>query len=179
MSETTDDNQKKSKTTEIEEFESLYRNIQNDVVRERIKSTGEWYIRHAKLYKILFYVFSIISIVLPLVISSINVLGTVHENEIRVVTTITSAIVSLITALLTFTKCGEKWTLYRSTIEMMKSELALYSCKKRTDEELEKLVFKLEKIMNQEHNKWRKMQQEDEALDESIEDCTKQKIRNG
>lgn len=94
-------------------------------------------------------------------------------------TTITSAIVSLITALLTFTKCGEKWTLYRSTIEMMKSELALYSCKKRTDEELEKLVFKLEKIMNQEHNKWRKMQQEDEALDESIEDCTKQKIRNG
>lgn len=134
MSETTDDNQKKSKTTEIEEFESLYRNIQNDVVRERIKSTGEWYIRHAKLYKILFYVFSIISIVLPLVISSINVLGTGHENEIRVVTTITSAIVSLITALLTFTKCGEKWTLYRSTIEMMKSELALYSCKKRTDE---------------------------------------------
>lgn len=55
MSETTDDNQKKSKTTEIEEFESLYRNIQNDVARERIKSTGEWYIRHAKLYKILFY----------------------------------------------------------------------------------------------------------------------------
>ena len=69
--------------------------------------------------------------------------------------------------------------MYRSTIEMMKSELALYNCKNRTDEELEKLVFKLEKIMNQEHNKWRKMQQEDESLDESIEDCTKQKIRNG
>lgn len=182
MSETTNDNQeksKRSKTTEIEDFESLYRNIQNDVVRERIKSTGEWYIRHAKFYKILFYVFSIISIVLPLIISSVNVLGAGHENEIRVVTTITSAIVSLITALLTFTKCGEKWTLYRSTIEMMKSELALYNCKNRTDEELEKLVFKLEKIMNQEHNKWRKMQQEDESLDESIEDCIKQKIRNG
>lgn len=57
MSETTNDNQeksKRSKTTEIEDFESLYRNIQNDVVRERIKSTGEWYIRHAKFYKILF-----------------------------------------------------------------------------------------------------------------------------
>lgn len=172
MSETIDNKKEKTKrlkTTEIEEFEFLYRGIDNAIVRERIKSTGEWYIRRAKFYKFLFYVFSIISIVLPLVISSVNVLGTGHETEIRVVTTITSAIVSLITSLLTFTKCGEKWTLYRSTVEMMKSELALYGCKKQTDAELEKLMFKLEKIMNQEHNKWRKMQQEDEVADEKEE----------
>ena len=59
-------------------------------------------------------------------------------------------------------KCGEKWTLYRSTIEMMKRELTLYWVNAADEKALENLVYKLEKIMDKEHNKWEKIQQKDE-----------------
>lgn len=74
--------------SEIEDFEILYRDIPNEVIRERIRSTGEWYIRHAILYKRFFYILSIISIILPLIISSVNVLGEGYETKIRIITTI-------------------------------------------------------------------------------------------
>ncbi len=39
-------------------FAKLYEGIKNDVVRERIKSSGEWYIENAMKYKIWFWVLS-------------------------------------------------------------------------------------------------------------------------
>ena len=101
----------KMKTTEMEDFEILYKNIGNEVIKERIRSSGQWYIERAIRYKRYFYSLSIISIILPLIISSVNILGASWENEVRIVTTIASAIVSMVTGLLTFTKCGEKWIL--------------------------------------------------------------------
>lgn len=152
----------KMKTTEMQDFEILYKNIENEVIRERIRTTGQWYIENAIRYKYYFYTLSIVGIVLPLIISSVNVLGCDYKNLIRIVTTIASAIVSLSTGILTFMKCGEKWTLYRSTIEMMKRELTLYWVNAADEKALENLVYKLEKIMDKEHNKWEKIQQKDE-----------------
>lgn len=152
----------KMKTTEMQDFEILYKNIENEVIRERIRTTGQWYIEHAIRYKYYFYTLSIVGIVLPLLISSVNVLGCDYKNLIRIVTTIASAIVSLSTGILTFMKCGEKWTLYRSTIEMMKRELTLYWVNATDEKALENLIYKLEKIMDKEHNKWEKIQQKDE-----------------
>lgn len=152
----------KMKTTEMQDFEILYKNIENEVIRERIRTTGQWYIEHAIRYKHYFYILSIVGIVLPLFISSINVIGCDYKNIIRIITTIASAIVSLSTGILTFMKCGEKWTLYRSTIEMMKRELTLYWVNATDEKALENLVYKLEEIMDKEHNKWEKIQQKDE-----------------
>ena len=156
----------KMKTTEMEDFEILYKNIENEVIRERIRSSGQWYIERAIRYKRYFYSLSIISIILPLIISSVNILGASWENEVRIVTTIASAIVSMVTGLLTFTKCGEKWTLYRSTIEMIKSELTLFWTKTPVPDEkdLANLTYRLEEIMNKEHSRWKKMQQEDDKV---------------
>lgn len=154
----------KMKTTEMEDFEILYRNIENEVIKERIRSSGEWYIERAIRYKRYFYTLSIISIILPLIISSINILGGVYESQVRIITTIASAGVSFITGMLTFTKCGEKWTLYRSTIELIKSELTLYWTKTPDSDgkDLANLVYRLDEIMNKEHNSWKKIQQKDE-----------------
>ena len=156
----------KMKTTEMEDFEILYKNIGNEVIKERIRSSGQWYIERAIRYKRYFYSLSIISIILPLIISSVNILGASWENEVRIVTTIASAIVSMVTGLLTFTKCGEKWTLYRSTIEMIKSELTLFWTKTPVPDEndLANLTYRLEEIMNKEHSRWKKMQQEDDKV---------------
>ena len=156
----------KMKTTEMEDFEILYKNIGNEVIKERIRSSGQWYIERAIRYKRYFYSLSIISIILPLIISSVNILGASWENEVRIVTTIASAIVSMVTGLLTFTKCGEKWTLYRSTIEMIKSELTLFWTKTPVPDEkdLANLTYRLEEIMNKEHSRWKKMQQEDDKI---------------
>lgn len=156
----------KMKTTEMEDFEILYKNIGNEVIKERIRSSGQWYIERSIRYKRYFYSLSIISIILPLIISSVNILGDSWENEVRIVTTIASAIVSMVTGLLTFTKCGEKWTLYRSTIEMIKSELTLFWTKTPVPDEkdLANLTYRLEEIMNKEHSRWKKMQQEDDKI---------------
>ena len=168
----------KMKTTEMEDFEVLYKNIRNEVIRERIRSSGQWYIERAIRYKRYFYILSIIGIVLPLLITSVNVFGCTHENQVRVITAIASAIVSLTTGLLTFTKCGEKWTLYRNTIEMIKSELTVYWAKASTqeEEELIMLVSRLEDIMNKEHNKWNKIQEEDEKFTSKADETTQNSI---
>ena len=57
---------------EKEDFKYLYKGIENEVVRERIRASGEWYIEHAIKYKRKFYIFSIIGIVAPLLITVIN-----------------------------------------------------------------------------------------------------------
>lgn len=152
----------RKKIKEMKDFEILYRDIENKSIRGRIKSTGEWYIEKATHYKRIFYVLSMMAIVLPLVISAINVLGEDYGACIRVITTIGSTMVAMATGILTFTKCREKWTLYRSSIEKMKKELSLYSVGEKDDEALHKMVCRLEEMMEDERNKWREIQQENE-----------------
>ena len=41
---------------EKEDFKKLYEGIQNDVVRERIRASGEWYIERATKYKRIFFI---------------------------------------------------------------------------------------------------------------------------
>ena len=45
----------KMKTTEMEDFEILYKNIGNEVIKERIRSSGQWYIERSIRYKRYFY----------------------------------------------------------------------------------------------------------------------------
>lgn len=45
----------KMKTTEMEDFEILYKNIGNEVIKERIRSSGQLYIERSIRYKRYFY----------------------------------------------------------------------------------------------------------------------------
>lgn len=160
----------KIQTSEMEDFEILYKDIENKVVRERIRSAGQWYIDRAIRYKRYFYTLSVIGIIVPLLISCINILGTDYGAQVRIITTVASAVVSCITSLLTFTKVKEKWTLYRNTIELMKRELTLYAIKKESDEDLVNLVCDLEELMSEERIRWEKiLQDEEESGKKTIE----------
>lgn len=67
---------------------------------------------------------------------------------------ICTAITSVVTSFLTFSKCREKWTLYCTTIEFIKRELSLYwggNCK---DEKLQELVMRLEDVIALEQKEW-------------------------
>lgn len=137
---------------EKNDLERLYKDIPNEAVKARIKSCGEWYIEYAILYKWIFYIFSVIGIILPLVVTMINALGC--PEEIKTVTMICSVLISFCTSFLTFTKCREKWTLYRNTVEGMKRELMIYWGNEEEKTGIKNLIFNLEKYMEEEHHEW-------------------------
>lgn len=134
----------------------LYSVISNDVLEERIKTCIEWYIEKASMYRVYFYIFSIISIVMPLIITIVNngVVWSVDSSRARNVVTICSAIASLAASFLAFFKFQEKWLLYRSTAEEMKAELSQFQAGKLTDESEKQLILKLEEHMRKERTEW-------------------------
>ena len=142
-------------------FAKLYEGIKNDVVRERIKSSGEWYIENAMKYKIWFWVLSIFGIVAPLVItiiSSIEINGK-GSASIRIVIAVCSV--------LAVSKCKEKWTNYRNAVEQIKSALVWYSVDDGEDnEKLKRLVTRTERIMKEELNRWNEIAEMDEQKNE-------------
>lgn len=131
------------------DFAELYKGIQNEVLKARIRSAGNWYIERAIKCKAVFYILEIISIVLPLLISVLN-----SCEKSNTVVTICALSTALVTSLLTFSKCREKWTLYRTTIEQIKRELTLYWVDEPDDEKLKDLAIRIEGIMEQEHKVW-------------------------
>ena len=150
-------------------FAKLYEGIKNDVVRERIKSSGEWYIENAMKYKIWFCVLSIFGIVAPLVItiiSSIEINGKVSAS-IRIVIAVCSVLTSFSSTLLAVSKCKEKWTNYRNAVEQIKSALVWYSVDDGEDnEKLKRLVTRTERIMKEELNRWNEIAEMDEQKNE-------------
>ena len=65
---------------EKEDFKKLYEGIQNDVVRERIRASGEWYIERATKYKRIFFILSAIGIIAPLLVTVIISAGLNHTD---------------------------------------------------------------------------------------------------
>ena len=150
-------------------FAKLYEGIKNDVVRERIKSSGEWYIENAMKYKIWFWVLSIFGIVAPLVItiiSSIEINGK-GSASIRIVIAVCSVLTSFSSTLLAVSKCKEKWTNYRNAVEQIKSALVWYSVDDGEDnEKFKRLVTRTERIMKEELNRWNEIAEMDEQKNE-------------
>ena len=145
---------------EKEDFKKLYEGIQNDVVRERIRASGEWYIERATKYKRIFFILSAIGIIAPLLVTVIISAGLNHTDggsdmAVRIVIAACSALASFSSTFMVVLKCKEKWTNYRNTVEQIKSELVYYLIDEETDcERLKKLVDRTEKIMREEHGRW-------------------------
>lgn len=147
---------------ECNDFEKLYERFDDETMKSRIKSTGEWYIKKALKYKNMYYIFSFINIIFPLVVTVIST-GVFGDKYIQGITVGLSAGVTLAASSLTFLKCRDKWTLYRHTIEQIKKELALYwVCNKEERKECE-LMKVLEKYMEEEHNEWYRQSKESET----------------
>ena len=145
----------KTERKEKEDFAFLYKQIQNEVVRERIRASGEWYIEYAIKYKRRFFIFSVIGIAAPLLITVFNS----SSGDTKTLTALCSVSASFSSTFLAVSKCKEKWTNYRDAIELIKKELTLYAIDNTIDDPKEKdklktLVEKTEKIMQEEHDRW-------------------------
>lgn len=144
----------KGKKNEKKDFQILYQSISNDILKERIRITGEWYINNAYLYKWLYYIVGFAGIAIPVVVTVVNGVCCKSSDFVQIFTIIASSITALAAAFLSFSKCHEKWTLYRMTLENIKRELALYWAGSVNEENLKTLVIKLEKYMEEENMEW-------------------------
>lgn len=140
------------KQKEKNEFESLCNCIEDESIKQRILDAGNWYIEKAVTYKRIFYILSLFDIILPVTIPIINEM--IEGDASKKIVTCISAVISIVSSLLTFTKCREKWTLYRNTVELIKMELSLYQAHKGGKKRLCKLVKRIEGIMQGEHSRW-------------------------
>lgn len=148
------------------DFKRLYEGITNETVKERIRASGEWYIASAVKYKRYFFILSTIAIVAPLLITVVNSTGGVgirSASRIRISTARYSVLASFASTFLVVSKCKEKWTSYRMTLERIKSVLVLYSIDEGTEEErLKRLVTRTERIMKEEHDRWQEILADDD-----------------
>lgn len=144
----------KGKGNEKKDFEILYHGISNDILKGRIRTTGEWYINNAYLYKWLYYIVGFSGIAIPIAVTVVNGVYYGNSDFVQFFTIIASAITALATSFLSFSKCHEKWTLYRMTLEKIKRELALYWAGHENEEDLKILVTNLEKYMEEENMEW-------------------------
>lgn len=148
--------------SECADFEELYKRFEDETVKARIKSTGEWYIKKALRYKNMYYWFSFINITLPLATTIIST-GVFGEQHIKWITALLSAGATLAASSLALLKCRDKWTLYRHTVEQIKKKLSLYWACDESERSVCKLMVSLENCMEEEHNEWYKQTKEHEA----------------
>lgn len=138
---------------EKNDFSKLCEKINDETLKSRVISAGNWYIEKAFVYKIEFYVFSILGIVMPLLSVVASSIST--NDGARIVTIICSAFASLSASMLALLKCRDKWTLYRMAIECMKRKLSLHWAKKLNDSDLADLIAELEKCIENEQKEWK------------------------
>lgn len=145
---------KKYLKKEINSIEIYTSNIVNKKIKYRIEDVLHWYIRKASFYKTLFYVLSMVLILINTSIPCINQLNV--ENSSILVTFI-SSIAAIITSALTLFTMKDSWFRYRNHAELIKKECSLFNAETGIYSESEKeklLIVKIEEIIGQEILSW-------------------------
>lgn len=98
-----------------------------DYIERRYKKQLEWYEKHARNSRIIFYSFQFLIILASSLIPVINVIpSNLTETEgmasVRLFSSMLGASVVVITGILQITKAQENWVSYRSAAELIKSE---------------------------------------------------------
>lgn len=142
---------------EREDIEVLCGSIDDEILRQRMKSSMEWYTKNAVKNRRRFYFLSFLTIIMPLLATLINGWVGVPNSYIKNLVSLCSMLAAVAASSLSLLKCQEKWILYRSTVEGMKRLLSLYRAGEIGKGEFVTLIQKLEDCMNEEHLKWREM----------------------
>lgn len=111
---------------EILNYRFLYDDIQNPVLKNRVRNSLEYFINKADFYKKLNVLFSIIIILLP---SAVTLISTFNFEEKTIIIPIITSVTTLISSLLALLKCNDKKKSYRDSAENLKSELSLFNYK--------------------------------------------------
>ena len=109
---------------EFENYKPMYEQIEDEILKTRIKESLKYYIGKATMYKVAWHLFSILGILLPAAATTVVAFGE-YGGIIAVMTAVTTAVAGM-SALF---KCKEKKKHYRTASERMKKELCIYHCK--------------------------------------------------
>ena len=131
--------------------------IDDPYLEQRFKQSVEWYIRTAKQVKFIYFLLSIIGIVVPATIPIINNV-LCYSEKTRLIVNCLSFVTSASAALLSLIKAKEKWLHFRCVAELLQSELSLYAegVGHYRDKSKRNQYFaeRIEKIMANENKRW-------------------------
>ncbi len=133
------------------------------ICRIRTEYCMEWYTKKARKNKLLFYFFTTIGLVCPLLNAVLAVC-----IECRAATVILSGITTLATAVLGMTNAHSKWDNYRSAAEFLKAEYTLFKGKVEPyDKKGRGAVYikTIEEFMRETHMRWKKNFQTEKSDD--------------
>ena len=144
---------------ELSSIEIFTSNIENPVIKQRVYQVLSWNIIKSTRYKRMFYILSILILILN---ASIPV-------KFPIVVTIIASISSVITGIITLINFKDVWYRYRVTAEKIKTECMLlncrlgqYSCVNRE----KKFLIRIEEILAEDQESWIKSRFEDNETDE-------------
>lgn len=146
----------------------LFRDLENepDLYKRWTQYNMSWYIKKANRNKCCFYVFSIITIVFPIlnalfqnsVIDLIVAYLAIDKEVLSFFSTAISLMASLAGSLLALFNFREKWNLYRTAAEKLKSEYVEFEVKAdKTPQDIEEYVCRMNRYMEKIHNKWKQV----------------------
>ena len=110
---------------EIDKNRFLVDTIKDDNIKNRFKTSLEWFIEKSVKAKYWFFVFSVITIITP-VISSIILDLQDCDCIIKISVSILSALTSISASFLNLFSCRNNWILYRNQAEKIKHILAIH-----------------------------------------------------
>lgn len=143
-----------SLTKELASIEIYLESVSSFTVKRRIRHILDWYIRKATFYKKLFYFLSVVVILINAAIPVINQIKFTYCDN---VTSIISALASILTSFLTLFTMKDTWFRYRKAVELIKKECMLftgrYSDYKKSNRE-EILIRNIEEIISNERDLW-------------------------
>lgn len=156
------------KKIEKDNIEKLCCVIKDPILQKRIQVCMEWYQKKAINNKRIFYILSIMTITLPLLVTMVNSLEGMTNACAKNMASIFSMLATLAASFLCLFKCQEKWILYRTTLERMKKKLSLYQAGIIGDNAVKELFIELEDCMDVEHVKWEGLQNQGGAVEPEI-----------
>ena len=137
---------------ELESIDIFISSIQDEVIKRRVKQVLVWNIKKATKNKFIFYLLSILALILNASIPVINQL-----NQYDIIVTIISSIVVVITGILTLINFKDVWYRYRVTVENIKRECIMLSCKYgeyENEDREKKFIINFENLLLDERDLW-------------------------
>ncbi len=143
---------------EIQDNEYLFHEKDFDV-NKRFEMCLKWYICQAHNYRTIYYVFTLLGAICPILVAALSNISFSSENVqvVKITLTILSISASISAIVLSTFRAQEKWMRYRSVAELLKRERSLFLEGKKKNSDCNDLKFLelIEKYMEQENIDWK------------------------
>lgn len=129
----------------------LIDNIQDQNIKKRVDSCLKWFIVHAVRSKLMYYLFSAATIVLP-ILSSLFILFPMNDTARNIASSAILGVSAISAAFINLFDLKSKWSLYRNQAEQIKRCLVGYLNDKFVDEK--EMLRTIEESMVKTDKKW-------------------------